>query len=155
MTQFEIVPATRVTAHQLAPVLRVTDKVEVWASSGMHPLEALLDSLDASDDDMCWAATLNRLPVAMFGVNHLDEDIGGIWLLASYAIYTNKLDFMRHCKRQLAVMHERYEWLTNFVDSRNLPTLQWLPRLGFLPVQEVEKYGFEQVPFIQYVSKRN
>ncbi len=154
MESFEIVPAGRVYANQLAPHLRVTDKVEIWAASGMKPLEALLDSIEVSDDDMCWAATLNKLPVAMFGANRLFEEVGGIWLLASPAIYTNKMDFMRKCKTHLEIMHDRYKFLTNFIDARNLPTQRWLPRLGFRPCQSVDKFGYEQVPFIQYVSER-
>lgn len=154
MSKFEIVPAGRVYATQLAPHLRHSDQIEVWASSGAKPLEALLDSVEASDDDMCWAALLDRLPVAMFGVNKLTEEIGGIWLLASSGIYHNKKDFMRKCQTYLAKMHERYEYLTNFIDARNLTTQVWLPRLGFMPVQEVADFGFEKRPFIQYVSKR-
>ncbi len=154
-TKFEIRPAGRVYANQLAPHLRVTDKIEIWASSGFAPLEALLDSIEMSDEDMRWCATLNGLPVAMFGANKLQDNVGGIWLLASPGIYTNKLDFMRHCKSHLAIMHERYEFLTNFIDERNLPTMCWLPRLGFLPVQKVEEFGYGKLPFIQYVSKRS
>jgi hypothetical protein len=154
-TKFEIVPAGRVYANQLAPHLRHGDKIEVWASSGMKPLDALLDSLEVSDDDMCWAATLNGLPVAMFGANKLQDNVGGIWLLASHGIYTNKMDFWRKSKQYLAIMHERYEFLTNFIDERNLTTMMWLPRLGFRPVQRVEEFGFGKLPFIQYVSKRS
>jgi hypothetical protein len=153
-TKFEIVPAGRVYANQLAPHLRVTDKIEIWASSGFAPLEALLDSIDVSDDDMCWCATLNGLPVAMFGANPLQENVGGIWMLCSPAIYTNKLDFMRKCRKYLAIMHERYEFLTNFIDARNVPSMAWLPRLGFIPVQQVAEFGYGKMPFIQYVSKR-
>lgn len=127
----------------------------VQAASGMTILDGLLDSIEVSDADMCWAACVNGLPVAMFGCNKLQDDVGGIWLLATPAIYENKLDFMRCCKEFLALMHTRYEFLTNFVDKRNLKSMMWLPRLGFLPVQQVEEFGFEKRPFIQYVSKRN
>jgi hypothetical protein len=163
MEKFEIVPAGRVYANQLAPHLRAGDKMEIYRASGMDPLEALLESVKLSDDDMCWAATLNRLPVAMFGANDVTPDdeayegvtIGGIWMLASPAIYTNKLDFMRKCKKYLAIMHERYEFLTNFVDADNIPSLMWLPRLGFRPVQEIDDYGMPGFKFIQYLSKRS
>lgn len=154
MERFEIVPAGRVYANQLAPHLRISDKIEIWAASGMDPLTALLESVEVSDDDMCWAATLNKHPVAMFGANRLSEEIGGIWMLASPGIYHNTRDFMRHSIDYLARMHERYEYLTNFIDARNLPTQRWLPRLGFKPCQQVDDYGHEKVPFIQYVSKR-
>jgi len=156
MNKFEIVPAGRVYANQMAPNLRRSDILEIYASSGMEPLDALLQSIEASDDDMCWCATLNGLPVAMFGANPLVEEdsVGGIWLLATPGIYYSVKDFMRRCEEYLAIMHTRYEYLTNFVDARNMPTLRWLPRLGFKPCQQVNDYGVTKVPFIQYASKR-
>jgi len=163
MERFEIVPAGRVMANQMAPHVRDSDKLEVYRASGMDIRSALLESVDLSDDDMCWAALWQGLPVAMFGANEIkvegdgpfsDLSIGGIWLLATPTIYINKLDFMRRCKKYLALMHERYEYLTNFVDAQNVQTLMWLPRLGFRPAQEIP-YGPQKLPFIQYVSRRS
>ncbi len=163
MEKFEIVPAGRVYANQMAPHLRPGDVMEVQRSSGLNPLDALLESVRLSDDDMTWAALYNKLPVAMFGCNNVKPEddplfagvtIGGIWLLATPGIYHNKLDFMRCCKEYLAVMHERYEFLTNFIDAQNVPSMSWLPRLGFRPVQQVDEYGYAKLPFIQYLSKR-
>lgn len=163
MERFEIVPAGRVYANQMANTVRETDKLEVYRASGQDIRSALLDSVRLSDDDMCWAALLNGLPVAMFGANPLtiegdgpytDLSIGGIWLLATPGIYRNKRDFMRNCKEYLAKMHERYEYLTNFVDADNVVTMMWLPRLGFRVAQECPGFGIDGSPFIQYVSKR-
>lgn len=159
MESFEIRPASRVHATQLAPRLRPADVLEIHRASGQDPLEALLESIRVSDEDMVWTAFLRGHPVAMFGCNELcPEDpgvAGGIWLLASAGIYENKLDFMRKCKEHLAIMHERYEFLTNFIDMDNIPTQMWLPRLGFKPCLQVKEYGFGKTPFIQYLSKRN
>lgn len=165
MEKFEIRPASRVHATQLAPIMRASDVMEVWRASGQEPLDALLDSLRASDEDMCWTAFLRGHPVAMFGANHLavenedgteqDISLGGIWLLASPRIYENKVDFHRTAKKYLKKMHERYEYLTNYIDLDNVPTQMWLPRLGFKPCQLVEHFGFARKPFIQYVSKRS
>ena len=163
MERFEIVPAGRVMANQMAPHVRDSDKLEVYRASGMDIRSALLESVDLSDDDMCWAALWQGLPVAMFGANEIkvegdgpfsDLSIGGIWLLATPTIYINKLDFMRKCRKYLALMHERYEYLTNFVDAQNVQTLMWLPRLGFRPAQEIP-YGPQKLSFIQYVSRRS
>ena len=138
--------------------------MEIYRASGLDPLEALLESVNLSDEDMCWAATYNGLPVAMFGANDIKPEgvpeyegvtIGGIWLLASPGIYRNKLDFMRCCREFLALMHTRYEFLTNFVDADNIPSMTWLPRLGFRPAAEVREFGYAKLPFIQYVSKRS
>lgn len=164
MERFEIVPAGRVYANQMANHVRDTDKLEVYRASGQDIRSALLDSVDLSDDDMCWAALWNKLPVAMFGANKLeiegdgpysDLSIAGIWLLATPGIYRNKLDFHRCAKKYLAIMHERYEYLTNFVDADNLPTLMWLPRLGFRVAQECPNFGVDGSTFIQMVSKRS
>ena len=155
MREFEIVPAGRVYATQLAPYLRLSDRIEIECTSGQEPLDALLESVRVSDPDMVWAALDQRLPVAMFGANSLKgEEIGGIWLLASYGIYRNKRDFMKKSREYLAKMHERYEYLTNFIDEQNLVTRRWLQALGFKPVQRIEHFGVGQRPFIQYVSKR-
>ncbi len=164
MEKFEIVPAGRVYANQMAPHLRPGDKLEIWRASGLDPLEALLESIKLSDEDMCWCATYNGLPVAMFGANDIKPEgdpayegvtIGGIWLLATPGIYNNKLDFMRTCREFLALMHTRYEFLTNFVDADNIPSMSWLPRLGFRPAAQMDDFGYAKLPFIQYVSKRS
>lgn len=164
MERFEIVSAGRVYANQMANHVRDTDKLEVYRASGQDIRSALLDSVDVSDEDMCWAALWNKLPVAMFGANKLsiegegpysDLSIGGIWLLATPGIYRNKTDFMRCCTKYLAKMHERYEYLTNFVDADNVVTQMWLPRLGFRVAQECPNFGVDGSTFIQYVSKRS
>lgn len=157
MEKFEFRPASRVHCCQLAPQLRASDALECYRASGKEPLEALLDSIRLSDEDMCWTAFLSGHPVAIFGANDLGygHDVGGIWLLASPRIYENKLDFMRNCKKYLKIMHERYEWLTNFIDMDNQPTQAWLPRLGFRPVNFEEHFGFARLPFIQYASRRS
>lgn len=166
MEKFEIRPASRVHCTQLANYLRPSDVLEIHRASGQEPLEALLSSIRESDEDMCWTALYNGHPVAIFGANDMsiededgniiDEDLslGGIWLLASYGIHNNKLDFMRNCKKYLRKMHERYEYLTNFIDIDNLPTQAWLSRMNFRPIQLVEDFGYGRTPFIQYVSKR-
>lgn len=164
MEKFKIVPAGRVYANQMAPHLRPADVLEIYRSSGLNPLDALLESIELSDPDMTWVALYQGLPVAMFGANDIQPEddvayegvtVGGIWLLATPGIYENKLDFMRVCKEMLALMHTKYEFLTNFVDEQNLATHIWLPRLGFRQVQTVQDFGFAELPFIQYVSKRN
>ena len=159
MESFEIRPASRVHCTQLAPRLRPCDMLEIYRASGNEPLEALLKSIRVSDEGMVWTAFLRGHPVAMFGCNELYPDdtgiAGGIWLLASDGIYENKLDFMRKCKEYLDIMHEKYEFLTNFIDADNMPTQRWLPVLGFKPVAQVDKFGFGGTPFVQYMSKRN
>jgi hypothetical protein len=160
MEKFEIVPAGRVYANQMAPHLRVSDLIEIGRASGQDALDALLDSIEVSDEDMCWCALYNKLPVAMFGANNMPTEgepegfLGGIWLLATPGIYYNTVDFHRCAKKYVKKMHERYEYLTNFIDADNVPTQRWLPRLGFKPIGVVPEFGVGGTPFIQFVSHR-
>lgn len=152
--KFEIVPATRIAASILAPTLRDVDVQEIRAASGEDPLAALLNSVDVSDEDMCWTIKYDGIPVGMFGVNRLSDEIGGAWLLASPGIYQNKRDFLAKSREYIDVMHTRYEWLTNFIDERNYVTRRWLESLGWKPVQRIAEFGAGRLPFIQYVSRR-
>ena len=113
---FRISSATRADAISLAPRLRESDKQEMMAAYGIEPQAALIESLEVSDDDMCWVAKLGEVPVVMFGANKIAPNAGGIWMLASDEVYSNKRDFMRHCWNHLMLMHTRYSYLTNFVD---------------------------------------
>lgn len=162
MEKFEFRPASRVHCTQLAPRLRASDLLEIYRASGMDPLDALVSSVNASDEDLCWTAFLRGHPVAIFGANDITPEdspephtVGGIWLLASPGIYENKLDFHRSAVKFLAKMHERYEYLTNFIDVDNIPTQAWLPRLGFKVAAYIPKFGFTQEPFVQYISRRS
>lgn len=149
---FQIYPATRSDAVSLAPRLRQSDKDEMMAAYGVEPMPALLESLKVSDLDMCWAAHLDGDVQVMFGVNDIGNATGGIWMLGTDAIYTHRRNFMRHCLQYLQLMHERYPYLTNFVDVRHQAALRWMRKLGFEAVQFLPEFGHEGRPFIQYVS---
>ena len=52
-------------------------------------------------------------------------------------------------------MHERYEYLTNFIDADNIPTIDWLRALNFRAARVIDNYGVDGSPFIQFASKRS
>lgn len=154
--KYEIVKADRAFAKALAPVMRDVDKTEVFLASGLAPEAALLESIEASDDDMCWGAVYDGRPCAMFGANSMipEAGLGGIWLLASDDIYKNKRDFLRCCVRALDYMHTRYQYLTNFIHAENAVTIAWLEWLGFMNVKDIPEFGPGRAHFIQYLSVR-
>lgn len=148
---FRVRPATLHDAQSLAPRLRESDVIEVKRVSGMDPEDALVDSLRVSDWDMVWAAVLDDEAEAMFGANNINGVWGGIWMLGSDRIYENIPSFWKHCRHYLGVMHQRYEFLTNFVDVHHHSANRWMLKLGFEPFELVEINGH---PFIQYISER-
>jgi RimJ/RimL family protein N-acetyltransferase len=156
----EVIPATYQHVEDLAPRMRLRDKEEVLASGGFEPHAALLQSLAYSDPDLCWTAvrTDTNTPVSMFGAAPLIRGftgMGAIWLLSSEEINQFHRPAWVLSMRHLALMHERYPVLTNYVDLRNAVSLNWLEKLGFRPVEIAVEYGTESRPFMRYESTRN
>lgn len=150
--KIEIVPATPDHAHLLAPNLRQKDKDEVMASGGREPLEALLRSVELSDDDLCWTALLDGHPEVMWGVAGNDDqpNLGCAWLLSSEEMYRIKGRFIKESHHYVSIMHERFDTLFNYVHAVNLRSQQWLEHLGFLAIDREEEYGVGKQPFILY-----
>lgn len=135
-----ITPAHHWQAIDLAPRLREADKKEVYASSGMNPEDALTESLLISDINMCWCAMLDGVPEIMWGVSHVTDEIGGVWLLGSDRISEIPRRFIREARHYIEVMHEKYPVLTNYVHTDNIKSLMWLSLLGF-HIGGQEPYG--------------
>lgn len=153
MKKFQIVPATERHCVAVGLALREDDVRELADGSGHKPIPALLDSLYVSDPDLCFAVLYDDEPVAMFGCNKLTDSIGGAWLLATDGIYQNNKDFIVKSREMITLFHERYEYLTNFIDERNTVSLKWLRSLGWVEVQRIEDYGVAKTPFIQMLSR--
>jgi hypothetical protein len=150
---FEIREPRMDDLFDLASRLRASDVNEIIAASGMDPLAALFDSLETSDQ--CYVATLDGRPEVIFGTNELKAEwsFGGIWMLGTDAIEVNPLSFYRHCKKFLPLFHERYRYLTNFVDVNHHSAHRWMLKLGFQAVNFTTDYGPCGHPFIQYISE--
>jgi len=150
---FRVRQATRIDAHDLTPRLRESDVTEIRRASGMDAAAALDYSVEVSDPDMCWAATLDDRVEVLFGVNEIHPyRLGGIWMLGSDAIERHPRSFWVHCIRYLNIMHTRYPGLMNFVDVEHESANRWIRKLGFKPLQVVDLNGHL---FIEYLSEAN
>ena len=155
----EVYPTTYQHVVNLAPRMRLRDIEEVYASSGFTPEEALLMSITYSDPDLSWSAirTDTQQVVSMFGVAPFvkgNTDVGAVWLLSSDEIEQLHREAWVLSKRAVDTMHERYSVLTNYIDVRNLKSMNWIEKLGFYPVDFDNEYGYEKRPFIRYESIR-
>lgn len=150
----QVVPAAAGHIDHLASNLRLRDKEEVFAAAGMCPRVALLQSLLYSDT--AWTCMYDGKPAGMFGCapSKEGEHVGSAWLLATDDIEKFRKTAWRLSRYYAAKMHERYAVLYNYVDYRNVRSLYWLERLGFVPVDAELEYGFERRLFIKYESRR-
>lgn len=127
-------PATRKDAHFLSTRLREEDIQELYASSGMSPLEALLQGLSLSKPH-AWALGDSGTgePYLMGGVRPAGNGIGIVWLLGSPEIEKHALTFQREAKNMILRIWEgnEYRALCNVVSADNRKAIEWLSRLGF------------------------
>lgn len=144
-------PSVRLSRYgdigELQDSLRQAD-VEELKALGITPDHALLTGFLASR--YCYSGLDDRgTVICMFGVVDChDPTMGTIWLLGSDMIPRVTLSFLRETKKYLRLFQEKYEMLTNIVDSRNSVHCNWLKWCGFVALRTVPMNG---VPFFEFV----
>lgn len=142
-------------AECLAPKLRDADNDELRAGTGLSPLAALQAGADHSM--ICCTIIDNTYHVAgMFGIVH-EGDFGRIWMLGSDALARPPLSiqFLRECKRHVALMEKPFKIIGNEIDQRNTLHVRWLKWLGFSFVERLDDYGPEHRTFYSFVKVVN
>lgn len=142
---------------RLALNIRKEDRNEIYAGSGLSPLAGLIYSFKISTEvfTVCEEDTLE--PVFIFGYRIMDPpDLTAcIWLLGTDKIKKHKRVFLEESRIYLDYMQGKAKLLYNYVDSRNIVHIRWLKWLDFKFIQIKEKFGYEQIPFIEFVRLRN
>jgi len=142
--------ATLADCMKLAPILRDADKEELKLSSGEEPLEALILSLQISEECNAILSDEGNV-IGMFGVATVDEDLGSPWLLGSDGIKDISKDFIKGSHAWLKKIQDNYTILFNYVHESNAISIRWLKALGFVFVQRVEKFGVGEAPFYEFM----
>ena len=127
--------------------MRKIDRIECRAMSGLSPKKAVLAGVKLSDEVRC--GYVNDEPVSIYGYG-----AGTIWMLgtpnirkAPVALMKESYVFIRHALQQ-------YETLINFVDAKNIITLHWLRRLGFVIINPPQRMGREmRLVHMVYIQK--
>ena len=146
----EVRRATVADALDFSDKLRQSDIDEVWASSGMGPEEALLQSLAMSD--LAWVGYEGDTPLGIGGASTLGPRVGVAWFLATDHIYEHRMATLRWTQAIVDALHQEYMTLFNYVDVRHVESMKWLEWLGFEPTEFIEEHGYEGRPFIKYES---
>lgn len=140
--------------YALAKDFRESDAEEVLASSNMTPLESLLDGLGSSLETFV-AVCPGGIPRVIFGVtpNPQATFVGIVWMLCHKDIASFGKDVLRGAPEVLDRWSHRYAYLWNFVDQRNVMSQRWLSLLGFEFIREHPRFGYAEVPFIEFIRK--
>jgi hypothetical protein len=152
----EIVPATVSHAHALAATMRADDAAEC-AAFGLTPLDALLESLRASE--VAWTLLLDGEPAAMWGAEPLRRTLlsepgaASAWALTGTAVERHRKEFARVSRAGVAALLARYPVLFADVDARYARALRWVRWLGFTVLPAVP-FGASGEPFHPIVLER-
>ena len=146
MSRLRIVPAENAHADALAPSLRVEDALELHASHGLLPAQAL--HMGIRESLLCCAVVTDSDVLAMFGVHQMvaGRDIHNIWMLSGAAVESHPIAFLRLCKLELEALLECWPVLVNAVDARYAKALRWAKWLGFEVLPPIP-YGEKGLPF--------
>ena len=113
----------------IVPRIRRADAEEIWAAQGIHPRYAIAATIATTD--IGWAAEFDGEPEAIFGACASGAGSGFVWLIATDVIEKYPVHFYRVSKRIIGRIRERYDYLENWVDARNVLSLRWLKWAGF------------------------
>lgn len=142
-------PTIESDIEPLAAILREADIREVKASGGLDPVEALTFCFIHSEE--CNSIIYNDKVVGMFGCSRINDEMGSPWLLGSDYIPKIRKAVLDVSKAWVQDKQKEYKILLNYIDKRNDYAFGWLKYLGFNFVREVENYGVEERPFIEFV----
>ena len=123
------------TIHHVSHIaqnMREADRVEVMASHGHTPLEALTLGVSKSDQ-VVTVLSPEDTPLVIIGVvsQSLLSDVGTIWLLGCDEALRHRRKFISEVPRVLSILFERYTMLENYVHVDNQISVRWLNRIGF------------------------
>ncbi len=141
MSNFQIQPATKEAAIEVASNLRFEDKREIEEGWGYNPTSYLPEIINYGDN-ICFTVP-NGKTAGLAGI--YNKEI--IWMVTTPEIYNYPLSFARGAKNFINQRTEPLLW--NIADKRNTVHLKLLKFLGFKFLREVI-HGPRNLTFIEF-----
>lgn len=141
-----ITPSTGADVVELAGKLSELDIWELETLSKMTPIEALSVGLFTADECLT-GRDANGDVVCMFGVNKVEEGVGGVWLLSSPGLSTCVRELVETGRAWLDRMNETYPKLVNVVTAKNTVHIRLIKALGFTLGSPIENPNATIIPF--------
>lgn len=145
MSKVRLKPPSDLLLEGIAGDIDEVDARELLDSGGSDDhFDTLVESRDCSFE--CLVATVDDIPVAVFGIALTDESgtTGVPW-----AVFTNEMrkypkELMASSRTVLDRWSRMFPYLENYVASYNVRAKRWLERLGFTIHEVVEGLVFQR-----------
>jgi hypothetical protein len=137
--------------YYVAPRLRKEDLAEVQGR-GNDPLDSLIRGY--LHGDRCWTLLADGVPAAIYGISKTSDTprSGALWLLGTDDIYKHRSEFVRISRSRVAEISAPYDFVWNFVDSRNDLHIRWLRWLGFTFIRSTTEVSVDGTLFYEFVK---
>jgi len=146
-----IYPTQRKDIRPIALNLRVADRLEIQAGSGMRPLQALHAAVDMSIEAYTVFETKTMRPCCLGGIAPTASPIAAqIWCVGTDDISVLSVGFLKSSVAYVNALQEKYPILMNAVDCRNTVHIRYLEWLKFKFIRIIPTYGVERRPFVEF-----
>lgn len=137
---------------ELIVLMRESDRRELRAAHGDRSPHDIVREAYGLTPQPKTARTDDGHMLALFGVvpvGPILTAVGAPWMLATQRLdrYPSKL--MSISRDYIAMMHERYPVMINYVDARNNASIRYLKRLGFT-IDDPKPFGYAGLPFHRF-----
>jgi len=124
---------TQSDINYVAKHMRQADRDEVYASSRLSPYDALKTSFKKSDEPVTVLCPAGR-PLVILGVTPqgLLSNKGIPWMLGCDEALKYRRSFLTEPAKVLEYWLEKYKILENYVHTKNVISILWLKKLGFV-----------------------
>lgn len=131
MSEVKFIRPTGDIVRHIAANMRAADAVEVRASHGHTPMQALHYGVEQSHYSI--VVSVNDEPCAILGLAIRDilTGTGVPWLLSTDAALKYKREFLKQSPPVIAEMLTICPRLFNYVHAENRVSIRWLKWLGF------------------------
>lgn len=111
--------------------MREIDRIEMDDLMGVTPAEALIKTPNIMTNS--WILQIDDKPICIFGVTPRKDDkrLGVIWLLGTNDFDENAKTIAFLSKHVLEQLISAYDYVFNYVHSKNKKSIRWLKWMGF------------------------
>lgn len=145
--------ATQADVDYLVANVRHEDIEELDALDGSTVKESLDETPDLLENTQVWE--VDGKVTCLFGVTPVEEyeGVGIIWMLATKDFHKNVRRFPARSKEVIANAIAKYDFIFNYVHTKNTKSIKWLTWLGF-KMNDPEPIGHKGDLFTRFEMTR-
>lgn len=149
MRAVEFRPVREGDIEALLADMRLSDLLELYASTDATPEEAVVQSVRSSV--VLHAVAFDGRLAALLGVGVVGMAplIGAPWMLGTRWLDENPRALIAATRVYSPQLLGQFKHLLNFVDARNTASIRWLRAIGF-KIREAQPYGPRGLPFHRF-----